>query len=210
MVPSHGVEPRLLDRLMEAFDRRALRCVRAYVQQLRGLSRSFDTLSGDGFDEEAFEAGLTSRHHSTMRCWYWIFKMQSRFMCGAYEQAREAGDKAAELSWSSVGHIQLLDFHLYRALTLAACGFTVAVLSGIALLSTNGSEYVGNPFLELKLTAIALGLANIVAAQFLPAWRARATEPHGPRQRFTLRVLGATSLVCWLGAVAAGRMIGYW
>ena len=95
-------------------------------------------------------------------------------------------------------------------LTLAACGFTVAVLSGIALLSTNGSEYVGNPFLELKLTAIALGLANIVAAQFLPAWRARATEPYGPRQRFTLRVLGATSLVCWLGAVAAGRMIGYW
>jgi uncharacterized protein DUF6644 len=95
-------------------------------------------------------------------------------------------------------------------LTLAGCGFTVAVLSGIALLSTNGTEYVGNPFLALKLAAIGLGLTNVVAAQFLPAWRARAAEPHGPRQRFTLRVLGATSLVCWLGAVAAGRMIGYW
>jgi predicted ATPase/signal transduction histidine kinase len=92
-----------------------------YVQQLRGLSRSFDTLSGEDFDEEAFEAGLTSEHLSTMRCWYWIIKMQSRFMCGAYEQAREAGDRAAELTWSSLSHIQLLDFHLYRALTLAAC-----------------------------------------------------------------------------------------
>ena len=95
-------------------------------------------------------------------------------------------------------------------LTLAACGFTVAVASGVMLLSTNGSEYVGNPFLALKFTAIGLGLANIVVAQFLPAWRTRAAEPHGPRQRFALRLLGATSLVCWLGAVAAGRLIGYW
>ena len=95
-------------------------------------------------------------------------------------------------------------------LTLAACGFTVAVASGVALLSVNGSEYVGNPFLALKFSAIGLGLANIVAAQFLPAWRTRTVEPHGPRQRFALRVLGATSLVCWIGAVAAGRMIGYW
>ena len=95
-------------------------------------------------------------------------------------------------------------------LTLAACGFTVAVLSGAMLLSANGSEYVGNPFLALKFSAIGLGLANIVAARFLPAWRTRAVEPHGPLQRFALRVVGATSLACWLGAVAAGRMIGYW
>lgn len=93
---------------------------------------------------------------------------------------------------------------------LATCGFAVAVASGVTLLSTNGSEYVGNPFLALKFTAIGLGLANIVVAQFLPAWRTRAVEPHGRRQRFALRVLGATSLVCWLGAVAAGRLIGYW
>ncbi|WP_224366225.1 trifunctional serine/threonine-protein kinase/ATP-binding protein/sensor histidine kinase [Hyalangium versicolor] len=92
-----------------------------YVQQLRGLSRSFDTLSGDDFDEAAFEAGLTPRHHSTMQCWYWILKMQSRFMCGAYEQAREAGTKAGELLWSCPGHIQQMDFHLFHALTLAAC-----------------------------------------------------------------------------------------
>jgi hypothetical protein len=95
-------------------------------------------------------------------------------------------------------------------LTLAACGFIVAAASGVTLLSTNGSEYVGNPFLGLKFSAIGLGLANIVAAQFLPAWRTRYVEPQAPRQRFALRVVGATSLACWLGAVAAGRMIGYW
>jgi hypothetical protein len=95
-------------------------------------------------------------------------------------------------------------------LTLAACGLALAVTSGTALISTNGTEYIGNPFLPLKLAAIGLGVANIVAVQFLPAWRTRANEPHGRGQRVVLGVVGATSLACWLGAVAAGRMIGYW
>ncbi|WP_239470439.1 trifunctional serine/threonine-protein kinase/ATP-binding protein/sensor histidine kinase [Archangium violaceum] len=100
--------------------------VQRYVQQLRGLSRSFDTMSGDDFDQEAFEAGLTPQHMSTMRCWYWIIKMQSRFMCGAYAQVLEAGERADELIGTSLGHIQLLSFHLYRALALAACYPTAA------------------------------------------------------------------------------------
>lgn len=95
-------------------------------------------------------------------------------------------------------------------MTLAACGFTLAAVSGVALISTNGSEYVGNPFLIIKFFAIGLGLANVIAVQFLPAWRTRSSEPHGPRQRLALAVVGATSLACWLGAVTAGRMIGYW
>jgi hypothetical protein len=95
-------------------------------------------------------------------------------------------------------------------LTLAACGFALAVFSGVSLISTNGTEYIGNPFLLLKFSAIGLGLVNIVAAQFLPAWRSRGNEPHAPRQRVVLGIVGATSLACWLGAVAAGRMIGYW
>jgi hypothetical protein len=94
--------------------------------------------------------------------------------------------------------------------TLAVCGFSVAALSGITLLSTNGSEYLGNPFLIIKFSAIGLGLLNAVSVQFLPAWRARAREPYAPGQRLALGVVGATSLACWLGAVAAGRMIGYW
>jgi hypothetical protein len=95
-------------------------------------------------------------------------------------------------------------------LTLATVGFAVAATSGVALISTNGSEYIGNPFLVAKFVAIALGLTNIAAVQFLPAWRTRSIEPYSSTQRFGLRVVGATSLASWLGAVAAGRMIGYW
>jgi predicted ATPase/signal transduction histidine kinase/tRNA A-37 threonylcarbamoyl transferase component Bud32 len=91
-----------------------------YVQQMRGYSPSFGSLSGEGFDEETVEAGLPARMSGTV-CQYWLAKMQSRFMCGSYAEAREAGDKAAAFIWSFIGVIPLLDFHLFRALTLAAC-----------------------------------------------------------------------------------------
>ena len=94
--------------------------IQRHVQQLRGLSRSFGSLSGDDFDEEAFEATLSPERMSTMRCFYWILKMRSRFLCGAYAEAREAGARAAELLWAVPVQIQLLDFHLFRALALAA------------------------------------------------------------------------------------------
>lgn len=95
-------------------------------------------------------------------------------------------------------------------LTLAACGFAIAATSGLALITTNATEYVGNPFLPIKLAAIGLGVVNVVAAQFLPAWRHRAAEAMPMRERVVLRAVGATSLACWLTAVAAGRMLGYW
>ena len=95
--------------------------VMRYMQQLRGHSATFGTLDGEGFEERALEAALSPAHMSSMVCQYWLAKMQARFMCGAYAEAREAGDKAAAFIWSFIGVIPLLDFHLFRALTLAAC-----------------------------------------------------------------------------------------
>jgi hypothetical protein len=96
------------------------------------------------------------------------------------------------------------------ALALACVGFALAAVSGTALITTNATEYLGNPFLPIKLTAIALGLLNAAITQFLPAWRGRHAEPLPPRRRAALAAVGGTSLLCWLAAVAAGRMIGYW
>ncbi len=92
-----------------------------YMQTMRGRSPSFGTLDGEGFEEKTLEAALSPAHMSSMVCQYWLSKMQARFMCGAYAEAREAGDRAAAFIWSFIGIIPLLDFHLFRALTLAAC-----------------------------------------------------------------------------------------
>jgi tellurite resistance protein TehA-like permease len=96
------------------------------------------------------------------------------------------------------------------AVPLAAVGFAVAVLSGACLITTNATEYVGNPFLLIKFPAIALGLANAIALHFFPPWRARQSRELSRRERRQLAVFGGLSLAAWLTAIAAGRMIGYW
>ncbi|WNG21220.1 AAA family ATPase [Cystobacter fuscus] len=91
------------------------------TQQLRGRTVSFQSLDGEDFTEAAFEARLTPQRTSIARCMYWLVKMQSRFLSGAYDEAREAADRVAQLSWSLLGRVQLLQFHFFHALTLAAC-----------------------------------------------------------------------------------------
>ncbi|MBN1206284.1 MAG: AAA family ATPase [Myxococcaceae bacterium] len=96
-------------------------CFIAAMRQLRGDTLSFGTMSGHGFDEQAFEARMTPARMGTTRACYWVIKLQGRFLCGAYREAREAAEKASEVLWSVHGNIASREFHLYRALTLAAC-----------------------------------------------------------------------------------------
>jgi hypothetical protein len=93
---------------------------------------------------------------------------------------------------------------------VAATGFAIAAMSGICLLATKATEYVGNPFLYIKFPAISLGLLNVVALSSLPAWRQHRIRELTSRERSKLAVFGGISLVCWLTAITAGRMIGYW
>ncbi|OJT24542.1 histidine kinase [Archangium sp. Cb G35] len=97
-----------------------MRLSHAFVQQMRGLTASFDSLNMEDFDEKAFEAQLGSRM-PTLRLWYAIITARSCLMRGAYEEARQAAEQAKALSWSNFGRIQQLEYHFYRALALAAC-----------------------------------------------------------------------------------------
>ena len=93
---------------------------------------------------------------------------------------------------------------------IATAGFALAVLSGTCMLATNGTDYVGNPFFLVKFAAIAVGLINVAAINRLPAWRSRnAGSPSRAGER-QLAFVGAVSLLCWLTAITAGRMIAYW
>ena len=93
---------------------------------------------------------------------------------------------------------------------LAKVGFAIAVLSGVAMICTNATEYVDNPFLLIKFPAILLGLVNVGLISRLPAWRATRERALTPREGRQLQVMGGLSLASWLTAVTAGRMIGYW
>ncbi|MFL5358701.1 AAA family ATPase [Archangium sp.] len=97
-----------------------LHVAQRHIQQLRGLAPTFGSLNGEGFDEEAFEAGLPSNLPTT-QCCYWLTKAQTRFLCGASPQALEAIEKSFALAGTVMGQLQSLDLHFYRALILAAC-----------------------------------------------------------------------------------------
>ena len=95
-------------------------------------------------------------------------------------------------------------------LPIARVGFVLAVATGLGLLATKATEYVGNPFLLIKFPAIGVALVNALVIERLPAWKARAVRDANERERRQLVIVGAISLVSWLTAVSAGRMIGYW
>ncbi len=60
---------------------------------------------------------------------------------------------------------------------LAGFGFTIASISGVCLLATKATEYVGNPFLYIKFAAIALGLVNVAALSRTRAWKEGSELP---------------------------------
>ena len=124
---------------------------------------------------------------------------------------------------SLFGSLLILDLHLlglWRRVPLAALsratvpvaqvGFALAALSGISMLSANATEYIGNPFLAIKFPAIGLGLVNVWVLSRLPAWRTRDQREPSASERLHLAISGGVSLACWLTAIVAGRMIGYW
>jgi hypothetical protein len=124
---------------------------------------------------------------------------------------------------SLFGAIVILDLRLlgvWRATPLAALadaaapvaafGFVVAATSGVGLLATKATEYVGNPFLYVKFPAIAIGLLNTLIVRRSSAWRARGQRPLSEAEHRRLAWMGMASLACWLIAISAGRLIAYW
>jgi hypothetical protein len=124
---------------------------------------------------------------------------------------------------SLFGSILILDLHLlglWRRVPLAALsratvpvaqvGFALAAVSGVGMLSANATEYIDNPFLAIKFPAIGLGLINVWVLSQLPAWRSREQGEPSAREHRHLAIAGGVSLCCWLSAIGAGRMIGYW
>jgi PAS domain S-box-containing protein len=91
-----------------------------FIRHMQGRNASFSSFSDADFDEEKFEAGLTEDRTTTMVCFYWILKLQARFMSGDYDAAIRAARNAKSLLWSAEIFIQSVNYYYYTALTIAA------------------------------------------------------------------------------------------
>ncbi len=90
-----------------------------FMQGMRERAAAFLTFGDAQFDETAFEA-LLNDDDRTIVCWYWILKLQARFILDDYEAALAAAAQAKQLLSAATGCIQLLDYHYYTALAIAA------------------------------------------------------------------------------------------
>jgi hypothetical protein len=103
-----------------------------------------------------------------------------------------------------------LDVLSRATVPVSKVGFGVAVVTGVSLLSSNATEYLDNPFFLIKFPAIALGLVNVGILSRTAAWRARGQRELSRPELRQLTMMGGVSLACWLTAISAGRLIGYW
>ncbi|HWH57354.1 MAG TPA: PAS domain S-box protein, partial [Terriglobales bacterium] len=91
------------------------------VRTLRGLTAKFGEFNDGRFDESEFE-----RHFAgdpvleVPQCWYWIRKLQARFLAGDYSCAIEASSNAEPLLVKSPSVFEVAEYHFYSALSRAA------------------------------------------------------------------------------------------
>jgi hypothetical protein len=95
---------------------------------------------------------------------------------------------------------------LKRFLPVMWIGFWVNAVSGVLLLIAYPTKAFTNPVFYLKLTFIALALLG-VRSMARSVFEDEAIDLN-PATR-TARWLAASSLICWAGAITAGRLLAY-
>jgi len=91
-------------------------------------------------------------------------------------------------------------------LPLSRIGFLLAIIMGFLLFSADAAHVVRNPAFQAKLLLIAAALVNIVVAHAGP-WRQIAQWRNAVPSSAKFTALA--SLLLWIGAVCAGRLIAY-
>jgi predicted ATPase/signal transduction histidine kinase len=93
----------------------------ALIRTLRGLTPEFGCFDDGHTDERQIEHRLSSKATLAIAaCWYWIRKMQARYIAGQYDMALEASLRAQRLIWTSPCFLEEAEYHFYSALSRAA------------------------------------------------------------------------------------------
>nr|WP_035547966.1 ATP-binding sensor histidine kinase [Burkholderia sp. 9120] len=92
----------------------------ALIRTLRGLTPVFGCLEVGQCNEAHSEHLLSKPSLSTAACWYWVRKLQARYLAGKYEAATAAASKAQALLWTSYSFNEDAEYYLYAALARSA------------------------------------------------------------------------------------------
>jgi PAS domain S-box-containing protein len=92
-----------------------------FIRTLRGLTAKFGVFNDDRVDELRFERHLQSDPGIDLAaCWYWVRKLQARFLAGDYPSAIQASLNAGRLLRNAPFVFEVAEYHFYSALARAA------------------------------------------------------------------------------------------
>ena len=97
-----------------------IKSIQRFFQTMRGFSDQLATLSGEGFDERAFEEHLEKESFPIVRLMYQVMKIAQRLLAGNYEDAVAAASAARDNLSGGNGFIISAEYHYYGALARAA------------------------------------------------------------------------------------------
>jgi hypothetical protein len=97
---------------------------------------------------------------------------------------------------------------LRRFLPILWAGFWMNAVSGVLLLVGYPTKALTNPVFYLKLTLIGVAMVLLVRISRTVFRRGGSSDPPSENSS-TLRNLAIASLVCWAGAITAGRLLAY-
>ena len=93
----------------------------ALIRMLRGLTPEFGCFDSEQIEEVAFERHLAADPTLAIaECWYWVRKLQARYLAADYKEAMEASSRAQRLLWTSPAFFEEAEYHFYSALSRAA------------------------------------------------------------------------------------------
>ncbi|MEM5431383.1 AAA family ATPase [Cupriavidus oxalaticus] len=93
----------------------------ALIRMIRGLTPTFGCFDDEHFNERRTEAHLSSNPALPIgACWYWVRKLQARYLAGDHAVAMDAASKAQRLVWVLSGFFEEAEYHFFAALTHAA------------------------------------------------------------------------------------------
>lgn len=95
---------------------------------------------------------------------------------------------------------------LEKFIPILWAGFWINAATGVILVMVNARSLLANPDFYVKLLLIALALVNL---RFLRNRIFRDPDLDKRPLSTNDRILAAMSLVCWLGAIVAGRLLAY-
>ncbi len=95
---------------------------------------------------------------------------------------------------------------LHRLVPFGVLGFLLSAGSGLLFVVTSPHQYIYNPAWQSKMALIGLAGINMVLF-YLTAARGLHRLAPGDSPALAARAFAGVSLVCWIGVIAAGRVV---